>query len=57
MMPVSASGFDDFADGLHQRVNAESQGKIEHDGAVFDQQIGIAGAAVGDARRVGCRQR
>ena len=37
---------------LHQRVRAEAQREIEDDRPVLDQEIGVAGAAVDDARRL-----
>ena len=36
----------------HQRVNAEAQCKIENNGTVLDQKIGIPSAAVDDIRSV-----
>ena len=45
-------GFDGLANGLHQRVDAEAQAEVEHDGAVFDEEISIAGAPIDDARLV-----
>ena len=44
------------ADRLHQRVDAEAQAEVEHDRAVFDQQIVVARAAIGDAS-AGLRRR
>ena len=38
----------------HQRVDAEAQVEIEHERAVFDQQIAVARPAVDHARPVVC---
>ena len=44
------AGLDGAGDGLHQRMHAEAQAEVEHDGAVFDQEIGVAGPAIDDVR-------
>ena len=47
-MPRQSGG----AQLLHQRVDAEAQVEVEHDGAVFDQQVAVAIGAADDAGRV-----
>jgi len=43
---------DGAADRLHQRVYTEAEIEVEDDRAIFDQEIGVARAAIGDGRTV-----
>ena len=41
-------GGDGLFNRLHQRMHAEAQRDIEHDGTIFDQEIGIARTPIGE---------